>query len=69
MRSRMEGRLLVVQLLCRDVSITPPKESDVNNRALHGVFTPCAAFRVAGSPTKHIPSKFNLTTKYRLYEG
>lgn len=51
----MEGRLLVVHLLCRDVGAGI---GGGGPRGLHGVFTPCAAFRVAGSPTRHITSRF-----------
>ncbi|XP_053614494.1 uncharacterized protein sha [Plodia interpunctella] len=47
-RARMTGRLMVVRLLCRDVSATPASPLD-----LRGVFTPCVAFRVQGSPLRH----------------
>ncbi|XP_060805642.1 uncharacterized protein LOC106132540 [Amyelois transitella] len=46
-RARMTGRVMVVRLLCRDVSATPASPLD-----LRGVFTPCVAFRVQGSPPK-----------------
>ncbi|KAG6452005.1 uncharacterized protein LOC115444741 [Manduca sexta] len=48
-RARMSGRVMVVRLLCRDVSAPPSSPLD-----LRGVFTPCVAFRVQGTPP--IPS-------------
>ncbi|XP_013136965.1 PREDICTED: uncharacterized protein LOC106102102 [Papilio polytes] len=47
LRTRMSGRVLVVRLLCRDVSSAPAAPLD-----LRGVFTPCVAFRVQGTPTR-----------------
>lgn len=41
LRSLMEGRIVLVRLLCKDTA---------NQRI--GVFSPCIAFRVAGSPGK-----------------
>ncbi|XP_072942466.1 uncharacterized protein [Epargyreus clarus] len=46
-RTRMSGRVMVVRLLCRDVAAIPASPLD-----LRGVFTPCVAFRVQGTP-KH----------------
>ncbi|XP_035435628.2 uncharacterized protein LOC118266327 [Spodoptera frugiperda] len=46
-RARMTGRVMVVRLLCRDVAATPTSPLD-----LRGVFTPCVAFRVQGTPPK-----------------
>ncbi|XP_068620594.1 uncharacterized protein [Battus philenor] len=48
-RTRMAGRMMVVRLLCRDVSAVPSSPLD-----LRGVFTPCVAFRVQGSPPRSI---------------
>nr|XP_026492556.1 uncharacterized protein LOC113398161 [Vanessa tameamea]XP_026492564.1 uncharacterized protein LOC113398161 [Vanessa tameamea] len=48
MRTRMSGRVMVVRLLCRDISATPISPLD-----LRGVFTPCVAFRVQGTPPRH----------------
>ncbi|XP_047520026.1 uncharacterized protein LOC125059590 [Pieris napi] len=47
-RTRMSGRVMVVRLLCRDVSTSPASPLD-----LRGVFTPCVAFRVQGTPPRH----------------
>ncbi|XP_023948501.1 uncharacterized protein LOC112053338 [Bicyclus anynana] len=47
-RKRMSGRVMVVRLLCRDISATPISPLD-----LRGVFTPCVAFRVQGTPPRH----------------
>ncbi|XP_026763005.2 uncharacterized protein LOC113521619 [Galleria mellonella] len=44
-RGRMTGRVIVVRLLCRDVASAPASPLD-----LRGVFTPCVAFKVQGSP-------------------
>ncbi|KAM3963341.1 uncharacterized protein ACR2FA_002709 [Aphomia sociella] len=44
-RARMTGRVIVVRLLCRDVATTPASPLD-----LRGVFAPCVAFKVQGSP-------------------
>ncbi|XP_059060780.1 uncharacterized protein LOC131853764 isoform X2 [Achroia grisella] len=44
-RGRMTGRVIVVRLLCRDVASPPSSPLD-----LRGVFTPCVAFKVQGSP-------------------
>ncbi|CAH0401265.1 unnamed protein product [Chilo suppressalis] len=46
-RTRMSGRVMVVRLLCRDVSAAPTSPLD-----LRGVFTPCVAFRVQGTPPR-----------------
>ncbi|RLU21651.1 hypothetical protein DMN91_006026 [Ooceraea biroi] len=43
LRDAAEGRVVTAKLVCRDAS---PKST------LPGVFTPCVAFRVAGSPSK-----------------
>ncbi|XP_038210965.1 uncharacterized protein LOC119831609 [Zerene cesonia] len=47
-RARMSGRVMVVRLLCRDVAAAPSSPLD-----LRGVFTPCVAFRVQGTPPRH----------------
>ncbi|XP_014611782.1 PREDICTED: uncharacterized protein LOC106790993 [Polistes canadensis] len=45
LRDAAEGRVVIANLICRDAS---PRE---NNTAA-GVFAPCVAFRVAGSPSR-----------------
>lgn len=57
-RKRMSGRVMVVRLLCRDISTTPISPLD-----LRGVFTPCVAFRVQGTPPRHATSKLSLSVK------
>lgn len=47
----MEGRLLLVSLMCKDMS---------DNAVQSSIFTPCVAFRVAGTPSKFILTSFNL---------
>ncbi|KYN09283.1 hypothetical protein ALC57_18612 [Trachymyrmex cornetzi] len=44
LRDAAEGRVVTAKLVCRDAS---PKST------FSGVFTPCVAFRVAGSPSKN----------------
>lgn len=44
LREAAEGRVVTAKLVCRDAS---PKST------FSGVFTPCVAFRVAGSPSKN----------------
>lgn len=56
-RLRMSGRVMVVRLLCRDVSEAPASPLD-----LRGVFTPCVAFRVQGA--QHKP--FNNVTEVQF---
>lgn len=53
LRESAEGKLIAVKLVCRDAS---------PNSTNPGVFTPCVAFRVAGSPSKS--SKIKLIKKY-----
>lgn len=40
----MEGRLILVHLMCKDAT-----ESEQ-----HKILTPCVAFRVAGNPSKRL---------------
>lgn len=47
LRMRMSGRLILVHMLCRDISIITTSSAEIQN-----VFTPCVAFRVVGTPTK-----------------
>ncbi|CAK1584547.1 unnamed protein product [Parnassius mnemosyne] len=49
MRTRMSGRVMLVRLLCRDVAEPPSSPLD-----LRGVFTPCVAFRVQGTPPRSV---------------
>nr|XP_032528065.1 uncharacterized protein LOC116778232 [Danaus plexippus plexippus] len=51
-RKRMSGRMMVVRLLCRDISAAASSPLD-----LRGVFTPCVAFRVQGTPPRHSNSE------------
>lgn len=44
LRDAAEGRVVTVKLACKDASPKP---------TYPGVFTPCVAFRVAGSPSKN----------------
>ncbi|KAF2878660.1 hypothetical protein ILUMI_27509 [Ignelater luminosus] len=49
LRTRMSGRLVLVHLLCRELTTPEQEESDV-----HSVFAPCVAFRVVGTPSKYL---------------
>lgn len=53
LRLRMSGRLVLVHLLCRELASAPTPVPDV-----HSVFTPCVAFRVVGTPSKYLYSKY-----------
>ncbi|XP_026477894.1 uncharacterized protein LOC113384391 [Ctenocephalides felis] len=51
LRSRLEGRLVLVNLMCRD---TAPRKDNAPTPTTGEIFTPCVAFRVVGTPAKHI---------------
>ena len=55
LRSLLEGRIVLIKLLCKDTS-----------NAGIGVFSPCIAFRVAGSPGKsaQLPTIFDHCLDY-----
>lgn len=42
MRAAMEGRIILVHLMCKDASAADEPK----------IFTPCIAFRVAGNPSE-----------------
>ncbi|GLV42232.1 shavenoid [Carabus blaptoides fortunei] len=48
LRAKMAGRLILIQMLCKDLAKDPTATD------LKSVFTPCVAFRVAGTPSKYI---------------
>ncbi|XP_049292345.1 uncharacterized protein LOC125768558 [Anopheles funestus] len=61
LRQRMQGRLVLVHLMCRDM--TPRLLLEDSRAALHhddmqmpnqNIFTPCIAFRVVGTPIKYV---------------
>ncbi|XP_061500166.1 uncharacterized protein LOC3290304 [Anopheles gambiae] len=61
LRQRMQGRLVLVHLMCRDM--TPRLLLEESRAALHqddmqmpnqNIFTPCIAFRVVGTPIKYV---------------
>ncbi|XP_050072929.1 uncharacterized protein LOC126561023 [Anopheles maculipalpis] len=61
LRQRMQGRLVLVHLMCRDM--TPRLLLEDGRAALHhddmqmpnqNIFTPCIAFRVVGTPIKYV---------------
>ena len=51
LRFSMEGRLILVHLMCKDVG------SGVNGQN-QNIFTPCVAFRVAGTPSKWLMNPY-----------
>lgn len=53
LRNKMFGRLVMVYLMCREVPNNSAKESN-----LETIYSPCVAFRVVGTPTKHVSSKY-----------
>lgn len=62
LRAKMAGRLILIQMLCKDLAKDPTATD------LKSVFTPCVAFRVAGTPSKYINSMYyncnNLGNEY-----
>lgn len=77
LRSLMEGRIVLVKLLCKDTGTCPLLRLSLRlKRVYHhspcllnptanvriGVFSPCIAFRVAGSPGRRI---LNLSSALR----
>ncbi|XP_043590041.1 uncharacterized protein LOC122570993 isoform X2 [Bombus pyrosoma] len=60
LRAAAEGRVVTAKLVCRDAS---PKSK------LPGVFTPCVAFRVAGSPSKSNVREVMFSSTTQLSQG
>ncbi|XP_055920764.1 uncharacterized protein LOC129952276 [Eupeodes corollae] len=52
LRQKMQGRLIVVHIMCRDMTISKNGTKDLGNPPKN-VFSPCVAFRVNGSPVKY----------------
>ncbi|XP_055836730.1 uncharacterized protein LOC129905304 [Episyrphus balteatus] len=52
LRQKMQGRLIVVHIMCRDMMISKNATKDLRNPPKN-VFSPCVAFRVNGSPVKY----------------
>uniref|UniRef100_A0A182U7F5 Uncharacterized protein n=1 Tax=Anopheles melas TaxID=34690 RepID=A0A182U7F5_9DIPT len=74
LRQRMQGRLVLVHLMCRDM--TPRLLLEESRAALHqddmqmpnqNIFTPCIAFRVVGTPIKYVTSKCFVALLLCLY--
>ncbi|XP_014484125.1 PREDICTED: uncharacterized protein LOC106749315 [Dinoponera quadriceps] len=60
LRDAAEGRVVTVKLVCRDAS---PKSM------YPGVFTPCVAFRVAGSPSKNYVREVMFASTSQVSQG
>ncbi|CAL7939713.1 unnamed protein product [Xylocopa violacea] len=60
LREAAEGRVVTAKLVCRDASPTSK---------LPGVFTPCVAFRVAGSPSKNNVREVMFSSTKQLSQG
>nr|XP_012151319.1 PREDICTED: uncharacterized protein LOC100880665 [Megachile rotundata] len=60
LREAAEGRVVTAKLVCRDAS---PKSK------FPGVFTPCVAFRVAGSPSKNNVREVTFSSTTQLSQG
>ncbi|XP_059225538.1 uncharacterized protein LOC106086659 [Stomoxys calcitrans] len=54
LRHKMQGRLIVVHLVCRDMTLPLNMSASSNDHIMppKNVFSPCVAFRVNGSPVK-----------------
>ncbi|KAL0278158.1 UNVERIFIED_CONTAM: hypothetical protein PYX00_000061 [Menopon gallinae] len=59
LRLAMEGRLILVHLLCKDAS----------GDGAHKIFTPCIAFRVAGNPSTGVREMMFATDKNGSRDG
>ncbi|XP_036332487.1 uncharacterized protein LOC118743831 [Rhagoletis pomonella] len=53
MRHKMQGRLIVVHLVCRDMTISLNATMKEHIMPPKNVFSPCVAFRVNGTPVKY----------------
>ncbi|KAK2578058.1 hypothetical protein KPH14_008473 [Odynerus spinipes] len=60
LRDAAEGRVVIVKLICRDAS------PELNNT---DVFTPCVAFRVAGSPSKSNVREIMFSSTSQVSQG
>ncbi|KYM96939.1 hypothetical protein ALC62_12374 [Cyphomyrmex costatus] len=60
LRDAAEGRVVTAKLVCRDAS---PKST------FSGVFTPCVAFRVAGSPSKNSIREVMFSSTSQVSQG
>ncbi|XP_043862744.1 uncharacterized protein LOC120457760 isoform X1 [Drosophila santomea] len=79
LRQKMQGRLIVVHLVCRDMTVAMNGSSHVKGEPLmppRNVHSPCVAFRVNGSPVKYshnVPEVFfqpaNSTTLASTSDG
>ncbi|KAG5875336.1 hypothetical protein JTB14_027195 [Gonioctena quinquepunctata] len=50
LRNRLSGRLVMVNIMCRELSTTESTEIP----RIQMIFSPCVAFRVVGTPTIHL---------------
>ncbi|XP_017784261.1 PREDICTED: uncharacterized protein LOC108567951 [Nicrophorus vespilloides] len=66
LRARMGGRLVLVHLMCKEISTDIDRDQPAPTAAATAtaaapqvplVFTPCVAFRIVGTPTKYLNSK------------
>ncbi|XP_054089877.1 uncharacterized protein LOC105221417 [Zeugodacus cucurbitae] len=53
LRHKMQGRLIVVHLVCRDMTISLNTTSKEHIVPPKNVYSPCVAFRVNGTPVKY----------------
>ncbi|XP_029408035.2 uncharacterized protein LOC105230656 [Bactrocera dorsalis] len=53
LRHKMQGRLIVVHLVCRDMTISLNATSKDHMLPPKNVYSPCVAFRVNGTPVKY----------------
>jgi len=61
LRQKMQGRLIVVHLVCRDMTVALNASNHVKGEPLmppRNVHSPCVAFRVNGSPVKYAHSEY-----------
>ncbi|KFB43234.1 AGAP007099-PA-like protein [Anopheles sinensis] len=70
LRQRMQGRLVLVHLMCRDMTprlllpdgrTAPHHHDDMQMPMNQNIFTPCIAFRVVGTPIKYVNNVTEVT--------
>ncbi|KAJ8931278.1 hypothetical protein NQ314_015845 [Rhamnusium bicolor] len=50
LRTRISGRLVMVYLMCRELSTN----ESIQSSSARTLFSPCVAFRIVGTPTKYL---------------
>lgn len=61
LRHKMQGRLILVHMMCRDMAAPHAAHTGPGHLGLtpKNLFTPCVAFRVNGSPVRYLNSEYS----------